>query len=192
MRSWCAVRRDVPAEAPRVGTAAANRVSPIRKGASRVAHAAPSVGAAADRPTRRTPTPGRGPPTRSRSRGEVCAWTVPGFAARHPWHSDSMPELNQPDETEPTELEPTELEPTELESTELEQTEEHDDNAPATVRDNWWWSPAVALVIGVVVVMLQAQSLTGSGGHLLNWVVAGLGVALAASGVVRLAREYPR
>jgi ABC-type uncharacterized transport system permease subunit len=88
-----------------------------------------------------------------------------------------MPELNQPDETEPTEL---------------EQTEEHDDDVPATVRDNWWWSPAVALVIGVVVVMLQAQSLTGSGGHLLNWVVAGLGVALAASGVVRLVREYPR
>lgn len=177
MRSWCAAWRDVPAEASRAGTAAANRVSLIRKGASRVAHAAPSVGAAAVRPTRRTSTPGRGPPRRSRSRGEVCAWTVPGLAARHPWHSDSMPELNQPDETEPTEL---------------EQTEEHDDDAPATVRDNWWWSPAVALVIGVVVVMLQAQSLTGSGGHLLNWVVAGLGVALAASGVVRLVREYAR
>jgi len=94
-----------------------------------------------------------------------------------------MPELKQPDETEPTENEPTEA------------TDESDgphQEAPATVRDNWWWSPAVALVMGVVIVAIQWPSLTGSGGHVLNWVVAGLGAALAASGVVRLARDYPR
>lgn len=82
-----------------------------------------------------------------------------------------MPELNQPDEPEPT---------------------ESDTDAPTSVRDNWWWSPAVALVIGVVIVMLQIGPLTASGGVWLNWVVAGLGIALAASGVVRLVRAYPR
>lgn len=96
-----------------------------------------------------------------------------------------MPELKQPDQTEPTDNEPTGHEATD------EPDAAHQD-APATVRDNWWWSPGVALVIGVVVVMLQWQSLTGAGGHLLNWVVAGLGAALAASGVVRLVRDYPR
>ena len=90
-----------------------------------------------------------------------------------------MPELNQPDPTEPTEIQPTEQ-------------ESPQEDAPASVRDNWYWQPAVFLVMGVVIALLQKQYLTGSGGHLLNWVVAGLGAALAVVGLVRLVREYPR
>lgn len=81
-----------------------------------------------------------------------------------------MPDLNPSDQPEPT---------------------EPDADAPTSVRDNWWWSPAVAIVIGVVVVMFQVGPLTGSGGVWLNWVVVGLGIALAASGVTRLVRAYP-
>jgi len=67
-----------------------------------------------------------------------------------------------------------------------------DADAPTSVRDNWWWSPAFALVAGIAVAGFQVKSLTGSGGVWLNWVVAAIGVGLAASGVVRLVRAYPR
>jgi len=82
-----------------------------------------------------------------------------------------MPDLNPSDQPEPI---------------------DHDADAPTSVRDNWWWSPAVSLVIGIVVVGFQVGSLTGGGGVWLNWVVAGAGIALAASGVARLVRAYPR
>jgi hypothetical protein len=101
-----------------------------------------------------------------------------------------MPEPKQPDETDPTEAVPTETEPADVEAT--DQPDGPQQDAPATARDKWWWSPAVALVMGVVIVTLRWSSLTGTGGNLLNWVVAGLGAAVAVSGVVRLVRDYPR
>ena len=83
-----------------------------------------------------------------------------------------MPELSPSDEPEPT---PT-----------------PDDDEKTSVRDNWWWSPAFAMVAGVVVVIFQYGPISQSGGVWLNWVVAGVGVALAGYGAVRLVRSYPR
>jgi hypothetical protein len=82
-----------------------------------------------------------------------------------------MPELSPSDETEPT---PT------------------PDDEKTSVRDNWWWSPAFAIVAGVVVVIFQYGPISQSGGVWLNWVVAGVGIALAGYGAVRLVRSYPR
>lgn len=92
---------------------------------------------------------------------------------RRSWHSVRMPELNQsdPDRNEP---------------------EPEVDDAPTSVRDSWWWSPAFAIVIGVVVVLFQVGPIGESGGVWLNWVVAGVGISLAATGVARLVRAYPR
>lgn len=80
----------------------------------------------------------------------------------------------------------------ELIPSEEPESTEPDEDAPTSVRDNWWWSPAVAIVIGVAVVAFQVSPIRDSGGVWLNWVVAGIGIALAASGVVRLVRDYPR
>lgn len=65
------------------------------------------------------------------------------------------------------------------------------DDEKSSVRDNWWWTPAFAMVAGVVVVIFQYGSIT-DGGVWLNWVVAGVGVVLAGYGAVGLVRSYPR
>ena len=65
------------------------------------------------------------------------------------------------------------------------------DETPTSVRDNWWWTPAFAMVAGVVVVVFQYGSIR-SGGVWLNWLVAGIGAVLAGYGLVRLVRDYPR
>jgi amino acid transporter len=64
-------------------------------------------------------------------------------------------------------------------------------NGPTSGQHSWWWSPTVAIVIGIVVITFQVGPLT-AGGLWLNWVVAALGIVLAANGVVRLVRAYPR
>ncbi|HEY8719340.1 hypothetical protein [Pengzhenrongella sp.] len=69
---------------------------------------------------------------------------------------------------------------------------EPDQDAPTSVRDSWWWSPTVSIIIGIVIVSFQASPIRSGDGFWLNWVVAGLGIALSASGVVRLVRAYPR
>ena len=104
-----------------------------------------------------------------------------------------MPELIPSDEHEPIDSEDS-SHADDSGSTSSDATGPADDadDAPTSVRDNWWWSPAFAIVIGVVVVLFQVGPITGSGGVWLNWVVAGVGIALAANGVVRLIRAYPR
>ncbi|RYV50702.1 hypothetical protein [Pengzhenrongella frigida] len=77
-------------------------------------------------------------------------------------------------------------------SDEPDPTESEDDDAPTSIRDNWWWSPSFAIVIGVVVVLFQVGPINDSGGVWLNWAVAGIGIALAATGAARLVRAYPR
>jgi amino acid transporter len=71
-------------------------------------------------------------------------------------------------------------------------TEPEGDDAPTSIRDNWWWSPSIGIVIGVVVVLFQVGPIRDTGGIWLNWVVAGLGIALAATSLARLVRAYPR
>jgi len=94
---------------------------------------------------------------------------------------DAMPELNQPGEPE--------LNETELNATELNATEPADD-APISVRDRWWWSSAMSIVVGAVVVGFQWDSLTGPHGLWANWLVAAIGLAVGISGLVRLGRAY--
>jgi len=77
-----------------------------------------------------------------------------------------MAELNPPGEPEPAE------------------------DAPVSVRDRWWWSSVMSIVVGVVVVGFQWESLTGPRGLWANWLVAAIGLAVATSGLVRLARAY--
>ncbi|WP_298457601.1 hypothetical protein [uncultured Cellulomonas sp.] len=63
--------------------------------------------------------------------------------------------------------------------------------APGTaLRDRWWWSPTLALVIGAVVVGYQLDALRGPDPVWLNWLVAGLGLAAAGYGIVTLLRAY--
>jgi len=66
------------------------------------------------------------------------------------------------------------------------------DDRPTALRDRWWWSPVLSIVVGLVVIGYQWEQLTGPGGISLNWVVAAIGAAVALTGVVRLVRAYPR
>ncbi len=77
-------------------------------------------------------------------------------------------------------------------SDEPEPTSTPDDEAKSSVRDNWWWSGAFAIVAGVAVVAFQYGPISQSGGVWLNWVVAGVGVVLAGYGAGQLVRSYPR
>ena len=56
------------------------------------------------------------------------------------------------------------------------------------LRDRWWWSPTLSIVIGLVVIGYQLDPLRGGDAVWGNWLVAGLGAALAVWGAVRLAQ----
>lgn len=56
------------------------------------------------------------------------------------------------------------------------------------LRDRWWWSPTLSIVIGLVVIGYQLEPLRGPDAIWGNWVVAGLGLAVAVWGAVRLVR----
>jgi len=59
---------------------------------------------------------------------------------------------------------------------------------PTALRDRWWWSPTLSIVIGLVVVGYQLDPLRGANPLWGNWVVAALGLGVAVWGVVRLVR----
>ena len=65
-----------------------------------------------------------------------------------------------------------------------------DDSTGTAVRDRWWWSPTLAIVIGGVVIGYQVEALRGPNPLVLNWVVAALGLAVAVYGAVGLLRAY--
>ena len=66
------------------------------------------------------------------------------------------------------------------------------EDGPTSLRDRWWWSPALSIVLGLAVAGYQWGPLTGSGGFWGNWLIAAIGVGVAVSGVLRLVRAYPR
>jgi hypothetical protein len=63
-------------------------------------------------------------------------------------------------------------------------------SAGDTLRDSWWWSPTLAVVVGLVVTGYQVPSLRGPDPLWISWVVAGTGVVVALVGAVRLLRAY--
>ena len=58
------------------------------------------------------------------------------------------------------------------------------------LRDRWWWSPTLSIVIGLVVIGYQLEPLQGSNPLWGNWVVAALGLAVAVYGGVRLLHAH--
>ncbi len=65
--------------------------------------------------------------------------------------------------------------------------------APAAgdaLRDSWWWSPTLAIVVGLVVAGYQLDSLRSPDPLWISWAVAAVGVVVALVGVVRLLRAY--
>lgn len=56
------------------------------------------------------------------------------------------------------------------------------------LRDRWWWSPTLSIVIGLVVIGYQLDPLRGDNPLWGNWLVALLGAAVAGWGAVRLVR----
>ncbi|HEY3547493.1 MAG TPA: hypothetical protein VGK17_15585 [Propionicimonas sp.] len=61
-------------------------------------------------------------------------------------------------------------------------------NQPLSGR--WWWSPALMLVVGVVVTGYQTGPIRSGNGIVLNWVMAVIGVAVAVAGLVSLRRAH--
>ena len=59
---------------------------------------------------------------------------------------------------------------------------------PTALRDRWWWSPTLSIVIGLVVIGYQLEPLRGPDALWGNWLVAALGAAVSVWGVVRLVR----
>ncbi|GAA2723537.1 hypothetical protein [Cellulomonas aerilata] len=67
------------------------------------------------------------------------------------------------------------------------------DDAPGPgqgLRDTWWWSPTLALVVGLVVVGYQLPSLRSPEPLWISWVVAGVGAVVALVGLAQLLRAY--
>jgi hypothetical protein len=61
---------------------------------------------------------------------------------------------------------------------------------PTALGDRWWWSPTLSIVIGAVVIGYQLEAIRGPNPLALNWVVAGLGLAVAVYGAVGLLRAH--
>ena len=69
--------------------------------------------------------------------------------------------------------------------------EQHPDAAPSTgLRDRWWWSPTLSIVLGAVVIGYQLDAIRGPNPLWMNWVVAALGLAVVVHGGVRLLRAH--
>lgn len=64
--------------------------------------------------------------------------------------------------------------------------------APAgtALRDRWWWSPALSIVVGLVVIGYQLEAIRGPNPLWANWAVAALGLVVAGYGALRLLRAY--
>ena len=62
--------------------------------------------------------------------------------------------------------------------------------AGTALRDSWWWSPTLMLVVGIVVAGYQLDSLRSPDPLWVSWAVAGVGVLVALIGLVRLASAY--
>lgn len=61
-------------------------------------------------------------------------------------------------------------------------------NAPLDTR--WWWSPALMVVVGVVVIAYQVAAYRGEGGTWLNAAMILIGGGVAVTGLVSLLRAY--
>jgi hypothetical protein len=54
--------------------------------------------------------------------------------------------------------------------------------------DRWWWSPTLAIAVGLLMVAYQLPVLRGPDPLWISWAVAAVGAVLALVGGVRLAR----
>ena len=54
----------------------------------------------------------------------------------------------------------------------------------------WWWSPALMIVVGAVVIGYQFGAIMGEGGIWLNWAMVAVGGGVSVAGLVSLRREY--
>lgn len=56
---------------------------------------------------------------------------------------------------------------------------------------NWWWSPALMIVVGLAVAGYQYSAIAGEdGGIVLNWVLVVIGAGVVVAGLVSLRREW--
>jgi hypothetical protein len=61
-------------------------------------------------------------------------------------------------------------------------------NRPLDTRG--WWSPALMIVVGVVVIGFQWSAIRVDGGIALNWVMVAVGAGVAIAGLVSLRRAH--
>ncbi|MBX9245085.1 hypothetical protein ICW40_09735 [Actinotalea ferrariae] len=54
----------------------------------------------------------------------------------------------------------------------------------------WWWSPALMIVVGVVVIAFQVSAYTGDGGTWLNAVMIAVGAAVVVAGLFSLRKAH--
>lgn len=54
----------------------------------------------------------------------------------------------------------------------------------------WWWSPALMIVVGVVVIGYQVSAYRGEGGIWLNGVMIVVGAGVVVAGLVSLRRAH--
>lgn len=61
-------------------------------------------------------------------------------------------------------------------------------NRPLDTR--WWWSPALLVVVGVVVIWFQWSAIGAGSGIALNWVMVAIGAGVVIAGLVSLRRAH--
>jgi hypothetical protein len=62
--------------------------------------------------------------------------------------------------------------------------------ASTALRDRWWWSPTLMIVVGLVVIGYQLEPLRSSNAVWGNWAVAALGLVVVVHGAVQLHRAH--
>ena len=59
-----------------------------------------------------------------------------------------------------------------------------------SINDNWWWSPALMLIVGLGVIGYQSTPILAGEAIVLNWVMVVIGAVVAVLGLMQLKTAY--
>jgi len=71
-----------------------------------------------------------------------------------------------------------------------EREEKEAEKKPFSANDRWWWSGTFRAVIGAVIAYLQFGPISEGIANWMNWVMVGIGAAVAVWGIIDLVRDY--